>query len=482
MAEEIQYSSKILNEIIELFALKDSTLPNYQKGADLVALFNSLGYNDVYTYENGIGISTPDIGSCLTRTFYAKRRLEDLNNKFKVPLAIQELISRSKQPEILTASFKEILSTNDSKGYSPQLMKTSEYTAKLTPVPSAEEKQNLSRKQLEDKILGVIPESCPVVFISYSWDGDSHKDWVGQLADDLTKMGAYVLFDQYLDPGTSISNFMELGIERADKVVIIGTESYKQKSLGISGGAAVEGLILRNGVMANIGTTKIIPCLRQGSFASSFPSSISDRKGEDFTDDSQYRKTLSSLWSDINNKPTRKRPVIGQTQSYPVPVPTSVAEAAKTDFRRDNDMKWLNILLSNFSFRLMQGYIESGPYFEPAKLCDAYDTWNYIKNKVTFVIYDKELELRINAFYNLWSDLINIGVRYYEPIKSDMTRFRFSGIQVDLFISSEAELDFYKMVATMQKMREPLKNLASYVMDHYEIDVESLSRTFELRK
>ena len=30
-----------------------------------------------------------------------------------------------------------------------------------------------------------IPEDTPIVFISYSWDSDEHKQWVSDLSKDL---------------------------------------------------------------------------------------------------------------------------------------------------------------------------------------------------------------------------------------------------------------------------------------------------------
>lgn len=482
MAENTQYPSGTIKEISELFALKDSTLVNYQKGPELVELFNTLGFNDVYSFENGIGIRTPDFGDGLSRIQYVTKRLEELNKKFLVPDAIQELISRCREPEVMAAAFKDILSNAPQTGYVPQVMKVSEYTAQSVPVPTQEEKLQLSKKQLEDTVLGEIPDCCPVVFISYSWDSKEHQEWVGQLADDLTEKGAYVLFDQYIDSSVSLTSFMELGIERADKVVVIGTEQYRLKSFNVSGGAPLEGLIIRNGLLSNIGTTKIIPCLRQGSFYSSFPSSIADRKGEDFLKDENYNDSLEALWQDINNKPARKRPVIGQPQKATRPAPATPKEAASTDYRRDNDVKWLNILLGNFSFRLMQGYIENGPSVEPSKLCESYDAWNYYINQVTFVIFDKQLESKIMKLYKLWSSIKNVGVKYYVPIGSDMTRFRFSGLQADVFVSPKAESDFMTMSKSMTQMLEPLKELAQYVMLNYEMDIESLSRSYELRK
>lgn len=42
-----------------------------------------------------------------------------------------------------------------------------------------------------------IPEDTPIVFISYSWDSDEHKQWVSDLSKDLReKFRVYTLLDQ----------------------------------------------------------------------------------------------------------------------------------------------------------------------------------------------------------------------------------------------------------------------------------------------
>ena len=107
---------------------------------------------------------------------------------------------------------------------------------------------------MEKSILGEIPSDRPVVFISYSWDSEDHQDWVAKLAEDLTDAGIYVLFDQYVEDGTILPAFMDFGIERADKVIVIGTETYKQKSYYPDTGAAFEGCIIRTQMFQNLGT------------------------------------------------------------------------------------------------------------------------------------------------------------------------------------------------------------------------------------
>lgn len=78
--------------------------------------------------------------------------------------------------------------------------------------------------------LDQIPEDTPVVFISYSWDSEEHKQWVSDLSKDLReKFHVYTLLDQYNCGGDDLITFMQKGLKRADRVLIIGTPKYKEK-------------------------------------------------------------------------------------------------------------------------------------------------------------------------------------------------------------------------------------------------------------
>lgn len=77
--------------------------------------------------------------------------------------------------------------------------------------------------------LNQIPEGVPVVFISYSWDNESHKQWVVDLSKDLReKFRIYTLLDRYNCGGDDLITFMQKGLKRADRVLIIGTPNYKK--------------------------------------------------------------------------------------------------------------------------------------------------------------------------------------------------------------------------------------------------------------
>lgn len=134
-----------------------------------------------------------------------------------------------------------------------------------------------------------------ILFISYSHDSYSHKMWVKQLAEDLRAAGFEVLLDQDNPSGTSLTLFMNEGIANADKVLVIGTPDYCKKSKLQSGGAAYEGAIMSVTLLNNLSTTKFVPVLRKGSFATSFPILIGDRVGFDFSEDTEYDNRLEEM-------------------------------------------------------------------------------------------------------------------------------------------------------------------------------------------
>ena len=61
------------------------------------------------------------------------------------------------------------------------------------------------------------------IFISYSWDGDTHQQWVKKLADDLEQYEEFhVVFDQYdLDMQIDKNYFMEKGIFDSDVILLL---------------------------------------------------------------------------------------------------------------------------------------------------------------------------------------------------------------------------------------------------------------------
>ena len=141
-----------------------------------------------------------------------------------------------------------------------------------------------------------------VLFIAYSHDSESHKTWVSKFAHDLMKLGDFeVLLDQDLPKGYPLPRFMELGISRADKVLIVGTPEYKKKAEQ-GKGAAFEGSIISTELMNDIDSIKYYPILRSGTFETSFPTILQGRTGDDFSNDAEYKKKLRVVVDSIINE------------------------------------------------------------------------------------------------------------------------------------------------------------------------------------
>lgn len=333
MDSQITFPPKAINLIANVMATQNSADHNYMKGPELVSLFNTLGYLDAYTFSDGRGIQTIDYGEGLSRLTYVTKRLQDLNKVCQVPNAIQEFCNRVQQPSEFVDSMKKLLSPFDLEKFVPTLSTTpndnentsecgnfniDEQAYELDKAKKEESKKlcHERRKALEESVLGEIPDGRRVVFISYSWDSPSHKEWVAKLAKDLADNGIYVLLDEYLEGGTTLSSFMELGIERAKKVLVIGTPNYREKCLGLSSGVAFEESIIRESMFQNLGTKKFIPCLRLGEFTQSFPLILSGCKGYDFRKDDNYTTILDDLCRDIYGQPRRPRPKLGDVPDY----------------------------------------------------------------------------------------------------------------------------------------------------------------------
>ena len=471
-------------------ASKDPSSPNYMKGPDLVNFFNSLGFSDSYVFAEGKGIVTPDIGNNLSRINYTIGRLEILNQENKIKTTLQRYINASNAPQAAVSDINQAfegtgLTFATARGIDTvqaavaqeiEKEKTKDST-NATPSNQTEKFQQTKQKLMRE-VLGDIPGDRIVVFISYSWDSDQHKAWVADLADKLTESGYYVLLDQYNESGLSLELFMDLGIERADKVLVIGTRSYKWKSLTTSGGAPYEGAIIRNSLYQDIGTKKIVPCLKEGTFGESFPGFIGGRTGFDFSNDTNFDSEYERLCNALVNRPVRQRPKLGPNPVYNSPKVQDPNELKYTDFRRDNDLKWLTTLFSNFSIYRIEKYLDKSPEQVEDIIFESHDIWNKIINSMAFRLYQPELKELVMDFYSIWDEIVKKGVNYYGPSKAP-NYFTFYGYAADMFRTPDHEKAFFDICSLMDDMKKKLSKLVEYVKDNYEIDFDTLSRKFE---
>ena len=87
------------------------------------------------------------------------------------------------------------------------------------------------------------------VFVSYSWDSDSHRDWVNELVKTLRgTYGIDAIFDGNL-LRANLNRMMVEQIQNADKIIIVLTKNYANKAEEFSGGVGTETQLLLSYIM-----------------------------------------------------------------------------------------------------------------------------------------------------------------------------------------------------------------------------------------
>ena len=170
----------------------------------------------------------------------------------------------------------------------------------------------------------------PVAFISYSHDSKEHKAWVLQLAKDLRAAGVDVILDHWdLSPGQDVTLFMQNGIGRADRVLLVCTEKYVSKADGASGGVGYERLVITSEVVAAIETAKFVPLVRTNNNSDKIPTYLGPRLYIDFSKDADYTVSLEALCRELLGAPANPKPPLG-VSPFATQVPV-LAEKPRSD-------------------------------------------------------------------------------------------------------------------------------------------------------
>lgn len=152
------------------------------------------------------------------------------------------------------------------------------------------------------------------IFISYSWDNESHKEWVIKLANYLIEQGGCdVTLDQYdLSIGGNMTYFMEKGVEEADKVLLILTPNYKLKADNREGGVGMEYSMISQGFYnMQSGNKKFLPILKAGSLETSAPTYVQTTIYHDMSNELLFDKKAYELLRIVHEKPELEKPKRG---------------------------------------------------------------------------------------------------------------------------------------------------------------------------
>jgi tRNA U34 5-carboxymethylaminomethyl modifying GTPase MnmE/TrmE len=142
---------------------------------------------------------------------------------------------------------------------------------------------------------------APRIFISYSHDNGTHKNWVLNLATRLNANGVDLVFDQWdLRLGSDLPLFMESGLSDADRVIMICSGNYVQKANEGKGGVGYEKMIMTADLLKCIDSNKIIPLIRENKSTKKTPIFLGSKVYIDFNDDDQFEKKYEELIREIH--------------------------------------------------------------------------------------------------------------------------------------------------------------------------------------
>jgi hypothetical protein len=172
------------------------------------------------------------------------------------------------------------------------------------------------RSSRESVIKSERREKTPRVFLSYSWDNSSHKDWVLKLAAALIRNGIDVLIDEWdLEKHRNdLHLFMETGISESDYVIMVCTQNYATRANKREGGVGIENTIITGQFYDEDNSNKFIPIVRNYStkISDSLPSYLKTKYTVDFSKDDLFLESLDELMRRVLGIPKYKKPSLGR--------------------------------------------------------------------------------------------------------------------------------------------------------------------------
>ena len=170
----------------------------------------------------------------------------------------------------------------------------------------------------------------PTAFISYSWDGTEHKNWVRELAARLREEGIEVTLDQWhLVPGDPLPEFMERAVSENDFVLLVCTPNFKAKADQRRGGVGYEGNIMTGELFLRSNHRKFIPLLRHEDWAEAAPAWLQAKNYIDLSDHC-FEENFEELVKTLHGERAEPPPLGKRTSRKPQAVSAETSASLKT--------------------------------------------------------------------------------------------------------------------------------------------------------
>ncbi|QAY66365.1 toll/interleukin-1 receptor domain-containing protein [Paenibacillus protaetiae] len=168
-------------------------------------------------------------------------------------------------------------------------------------------------------------------FISYSWDGPAHEEWIRNLVNDLRSQGGVdATCDQFevQEKTVNLNKMMINAIRDNDYVIVVLTSSYAQKADDFQGGVGFETMLSLPALRTE--PDKFIFVMREGDYAAGFPYHLRDYYAINFSNDVEYKQKLDELIRRIYKKGKFEKARLGNIPDFGVMLPdnTQVQEVS----------------------------------------------------------------------------------------------------------------------------------------------------------
>jgi len=174
----------------------------------------------------------------------------------------------------------------------------------------------------------------PRLFVSYSWDGQEHQNWVLQLARRLRVDGIDVVLDVWdAQLGADLAYFMERAGNPKYRVLAVVSDSYRRKANDGVGGVGYEKRIITATIMADLHSARVIPLLRNNDERQlPLPSFMGSTRYIDFRHDEEHESKYLELLMALHGIEPSPRPPIG-----PNPFVNSALDQVPIALRHSSD-------------------------------------------------------------------------------------------------------------------------------------------------
>lgn len=150
-------------------------------------------------------------------------------------------------------------------------------------------------------------------FVSYSWDSESHQQWVMDLVNNLRRNGVDATMDIHLTQSSTINlnQMMINNLQINDYIIIVLTEKYAEKANSFLGGVGFE-TILSLPLLQENPNKLIFLTKHQGNFQEVFPFHLKDYYAIDFSNENKFSEAFDELLHRIYEKPLYEIEPLGQ--------------------------------------------------------------------------------------------------------------------------------------------------------------------------